>query len=142
MEAPHPVSTEKRTEQPAENRLETIPQPAPKYFTRNLSDVEPSFLARSFWRLADIYGPIFKLDLGSRSIVIVSSQELVNEVCDQDRFDKLVAFGLVELRSFLGNGLFTAETSDPGWWTAHRLLVPAFGPIAMRYGFPLLLHYA
>ena len=71
-----------------EGELQEIPQPPTKYFTGNLSELDPSFPAKSFWRLADIYGPIFKLDiLGSTSIVL-SSYDLISEVCgDQDRLE-------------------------------------------------------
>ena len=76
--------------QPTHGELQEIPQPSPKYFKRNLSEIDPSFLAKSFWRLADVYGPIFKLDMIARTIIVASSYELINELCDQDRFDKSV----------------------------------------------------
>ena len=33
------------------------------------------------------------------------------------------------IRDFAGDGLFTAKTEEPNWAKAHRLLMPAFGPI-------------
>lgn len=36
----------------------------------------------------DLYGSIYKVNLGGPRIV-VGNQELVNEVCDQDRFKKV-----------------------------------------------------
>lgn len=36
------------------------------------------------------------------------------------------------MRSFAGDGLFTARESEPNWTLAHRILVPAFGPVAIK----------
>jgi cytochrome P450/NADPH-cytochrome P450 reductase len=46
--------------------------------------------------------------------VFVSGPDLVDEVCDDTRFDKKVGGGLASLReSGGGAGLFTADTDDP-----------------------------
>lgn len=57
--------------------------------------------------------------------------ELLNELCDETRFQKLIGPILTELRHGLGNGLFTAYT-DTDWEHAHRILVPAFGPMQLH----------
>jgi len=36
----------------------------------------------------------------------------------------------------MGDGLFTAFTNDPQWIIAHRILIPALGPLAIRGMFP------
>ena len=36
------------------------------------------------------------------------------------------------MRDFAGDGLFTAWTEEPNWGAAHRILMPAFGPAALR----------
>jgi cytochrome P450 / NADPH-cytochrome P450 reductase len=41
-----------------------------------------------------------------------------------------------------GKGLFTAETSDPEWGKAHRILMPAFGPQSVRDYFGPMLDIA
>ena len=71
----------------------------------------------------ELYGPIFKLKLGEDRIFI-GSQELVNEVCDQDKFAKVPGGVLEEVRALTGDGLFTAFKGEMNWWKAHRLLVP------------------
>ena len=43
---------------------------------------------------------------------------------------------------FVGDGLFTAYTDEPNWAKAHRILVPAFGPIAIRGMFDRMLDIA
>ena len=91
----------------------SIPGPSPSYFTGNVKDIDPSFLIRSFWNLADIYGPIFKLTLPGRSVVVVSNYEFINEVCNEERFEKFVAGPLNEVRALTGDGLFTAHQHEP-----------------------------
>ncbi|MCU1533153.1 MAG: cytochrome [Arthrobacter sp.] len=77
--------------------------------------------------VAEQYGPIVRFEFFNRSIVAVSSQELVNEVCDESRFGKVLGNALRQVRLFTGDGLFTAETQEPNWQKAHRILMPAFG---------------
>jgi len=57
---------------------------------------------------------------------------LYDELCDEKRFTKSVDFQLKEVRHGLGEGLFTADTIEDSWKLAHRLLIPAFGPLAIR----------
>jgi cytochrome P450/NADPH-cytochrome P450 reductase len=56
---------------------------------------------------------------------------LTAEVCDETRFEKLIGPIMTSLRAGLGNGLITAPT-DGKWEHAHRVLVPAFGPFALK----------
>ena len=118
-----------------QTKEEPIPQPPPSLLLRNFGEMDPTFPSRSFQRLADLYGEIYQLDLGRR-VVVLSSQRLINEVCDQDRFHKDISRTLVEVRALTGDGLFTSAHEDgavikreENWWKAHRLLVPAFGPL-------------
>src|SRR5262249_18803213 len=69
---------------------------------------------------------------GGRGLVVVSSRELVDEVCDETRFDKKVHAPLEQIRALAGDGLFTAHTGEPNWGKAHRILMPAFSPVAIR----------
>ncbi|WP_367301614.1 cytochrome P450, partial [Arthrobacter globiformis] len=68
-------------------------------------------------------------------MIAVSSQELVNEICDETRFGKVLGISLRQVRDFIGDGLFTAETEEPNWQKAHRILMPAFGPKALTQMF-------
>ena len=68
-----------------------IPRPPGRLFVGNLFDVDVSRPIESLSDLARTYGPIFQMVLpGGRSIVIASGYELVNELCDESRFDKKV----------------------------------------------------
>jgi cytochrome P450/NADPH-cytochrome P450 reductase len=82
--------------------------------------------------LAKEYGPIFKLALPGTELLMVSSRELVDELCDETRFDKQLTPVLLQVRNFAGDGLFTSRTEEPNWGAAHRILMPAFGPAALR----------
>ncbi|KAK4626456.1 Bifunctional cytochrome P450/NADPH--P450 reductase [Fulvia fulva] len=115
------------------NGCEPIPQPPQHLYglLGNLPDIDPAFPIKEVWRLAQLYGPIMRLNLNGDHIY-VSSRELVNEVCDEKRFHKHIGQVLKEVRALLGDGLFTAFPKEPNWGRAHRMLVPAFGPIGIR----------
>ena len=102
-------------------RLEPIPHPPGHVFVGNLFDLDASHPVESLMDLARKYGPIYELEvLGSGSRVIVSSHELVDELCDESRFDKMLGPGLKAIAEGPADrGLFTSETSDP------NLCVPA-----------------
>jgi cytochrome P450/NADPH-cytochrome P450 reductase len=92
---------------------EPIPQPPVHWFTKNISEIDPTFPVSSAWRLAAIYGEIFKLDLITHDSVFISSHELINEVMDEDRFEKTIQGTLKETRALLGDGIFTAYQNEP-----------------------------
>jgi cytochrome P450/NADPH-cytochrome P450 reductase len=109
-----------------------IPQPHPTPLLGNLPDVDAEKGVLGLMELAREYGPIYRLELPGADIVVVGSQELVDELCDERRFDKTLHRSLRQVRDFAGDGLFTAWTDEPNWGAAHRILMPAFGPAALR----------
>ena len=75
--------------------------------------------------------------------LLVSGPELVDEICDDARFDKKIGGGLSVLqRGPAGAGLFTAETDDPLWVRAHNVLMTPFSLQAMRDYMPKMLDVA
>lgn len=65
--------------------------------------------------------------------MFISTYELVDEICDEERFTKVVTAGLREIRNGVQDGLFTADyPGEDNWAIAHRVLVPAFGPLMIR----------
>ena len=62
----------------------------------------------------------------------MSSHELLDELCDEKRFTMIVAGPLNEVRNGIHDGLFTAHPGEHNWGVAHRILVPAFGPLSIR----------
>ncbi|KAE8153962.1 cytochrome P450 [Aspergillus avenaceus] len=112
-----------------------VPIPGPKSIPilGNILAINPEEPERSFFRLADFYGPIFRLHLAGESRVFVGNYDLVNEVCDEERFTKAVTAGLRQLRNGVHDGLFTADyPGEENWAAAHRVLIPAFGPLVIR----------
>lgn len=79
-----------------------------------------------------IIGEIFSFTILGKRRVVISSVALMNEVCNEQRFSKMVSAGLNEVRNGTHDGLFTAHRGEHNWEVAHRVLVPAFGPLNIR----------
>jgi cytochrome P450 len=77
-------------------------------------------------------GPIFTRKLPGMELVFVSGIDLVTELNDEKRFEKHIDLGVRNLRAVLGDGLITAENTEPNWQLAHDILQPAFTQEAMR----------
>ena len=112
--------------------MHAIPQPRPYPVLGNILDLDPKAPVQSLMRLARRHGPIFRLVFPSQTLTVIGSHELCADACDESRFDKHVHGVLKHIRDFAGDGLFTAHTTEPNWGKAHRLLLPAFSPLAMR----------
>jgi cytochrome P450/NADPH-cytochrome P450 reductase len=122
--------------------IKRIPQPKIYPIVKNLPELDVEAPIQSLMRLANQYGGIYKMQLGDQTVIILSDPDLVNEVCDESRFDKKVHKPLHKLRDLGGDGLFTAYTHEINWEKAHRILVPAFGPGAIKTMFPQMLDVA
>lgn len=85
-----------------------------------------------FLTLFHYQGPIYQLELNGKREILVGSQALVNELCDERRFVKCIPGGLEHLRPAVSDGLFTAYHGEEAWGIAHRILMPAFGPTKIR----------
>ena len=118
---------------------ETIPQPRPYPVVGNLFDLRPPNPVQSLMGLARQFGPIYRMRLPDRKFVVLSSQALVNEVCDETRFQKNLSPALRNVRAFGGDGLFTSWTHEPNWRKAHNILLPNFSQQAMHGYFPMMV---
>ena len=56
--------------------------------------------------------------------MVIANQALMDEVCDEKRFTKIVAGPLKEIRNGVEDGLFTAHQGEHNWDVAHRVLMP------------------
>jgi cytochrome P450 / NADPH-cytochrome P450 reductase len=81
---------------------------------------------------ADGPAPLFRLSTLGNSIVVLTSVALLEEVCDESRFQKQVFAGVKNLRAAVHDGLFTAYEGEHNWDLAHRILLPVFGPTKIR----------
>jgi len=120
----------------------TVPQPPTRPIVGNIGELDSAAPIQSMMKLAKTYGPIYKLTIFGKDMYVVSSQELVDELSDEKRFQKRIHGPLKEIRAFAGDGLFTAYNSEPNWAKAHRLLMPAFGPLGVRSMFDRMVDIA
>jgi cytochrome P450/NADPH-cytochrome P450 reductase len=135
--------TERKGDQPMTHQdLLPIPQPPEKPFLGNLLEFDRVSPVQGLVKLANRYGPIFQLKVRGRRLIVVSGFTLVDELCDQSRFDKTVDGALQKVRAFTGNGLFTAHTNDPDWSKAHNILLPNFSHRAMESYHAMMLDVA
>ncbi|KAK3338569.1 putative bifunctional P-450:NADPH-P450 reductase [Neurospora tetraspora] len=121
-----------------ETKPETVPIPGPPGLplVGNAFDIDTEFPLGSMLNFANEYGEIFRLNFPGRNTVFVGSQKLIHELCDEKRFHKTVSSALNEVRHGIHDGLFTARIDEPNWGIAHRILMPAFGPMAIQNMFP------
>ena len=76
-----------------EVHLEPIPRPPGHLLVGNLFDLDAAHPIESLMDLARNTGPSFELAVPGGSRVIVSGFELVDELCDESRFDKKLGPG-------------------------------------------------
>ncbi|MEW1718243.1 cytochrome P450 [Streptomyces sp. NPDC093109] len=99
-------------------------------------------LVRATLERARTYGPNFFQRVGDHDQLFASGLGLVTELADEQRFAKLVGPALLNVREFVGDGLFTAFNDEPNWAKAHDLLMPAFALGSMRRYHPVMLRVA
>ncbi|CEN59881.1 hypothetical protein ASPCAL02322 [Aspergillus calidoustus] len=109
-----------------------IPEPAGLPFIGNVGTIDQEFPLGSMVALAEEHGEIYRLRFPGRTVVVVSTHALVNETCDEKRFRKSVNSALAHVREGVHDGLFTARMGELNWEIAHRVLMPAFGPLSIR----------
>ena len=123
--------------------LDSVPGPRGLPILGNALDIDAASPIEGLMKLAREYGPIFKLSVPGGVRLFLSGANLVDEVCDDARFDKRVGGGLTNLsKGSLGSGLFTADTADPLWRRAHNILLAPFSLQSMRDYMPMMLDVA
>ncbi|PSR72167.1 hypothetical protein PHLCEN_2v11959 [Hermanssonia centrifuga] len=107
-----------------------IPSPPTVPFLGYAASIDKEVPLNSFNLLAKQYGEIYELNMFGRKLIIISSQNLVNEVSDEKRFRKMISPWVWEVRSAIGDALFTADVpKETNWYIAHRILMPAFSTL-------------
>ncbi|HEX6757631.1 MAG TPA: cytochrome P450 [Propionibacteriaceae bacterium] len=122
---------------------EDFPGPHGLPFLGNVREIDLARPIESLMSLAREYGPILKLTSPAGISVVVSGVDLVSEICDDARFDKVITAGLSILAEGpVDAGLFTAHTDDPMWGRAHGILMAPFSMQAMRDYMPAMIDIA
>jgi cytochrome P450 / NADPH-cytochrome P450 reductase len=124
------------------NKLSPIPHPPKKPVVGNMLSLDFTAPVQHLARLVKELGPIFWLDMMGAPLVIVAGHDLVDELSDEKRFDKAVRGSLRRVRAVGGDGLFTADTSEPNWSKAHNILMQPFGNRAMQSYHPSMVDIA
>ncbi len=120
-----------------------IPGPKPLPLIGNLRDMPSGQMMQSLLELSKQYGPMFVLQAGDGPRDIASGLDMIDDLCDDTRFVKYVGAGQRELRkSQESAGLFTADSDDPLWKSAHDILLPAFSQRAIRAYVPMMVDIA
>jgi cytochrome P450 / NADPH-cytochrome P450 reductase len=127
---------------PSKNKLNPIPHPPMKPVVGNMLSLDSTAPVQNLARLAKELGPIFWMDMMGAPLVVVSGHDLVDELSDEKRFGKVVRGPLRRVRSIGGDGLFTADTTEPNWSKAHNILLQPFGNRAMQSYHPSMVDIA
>ncbi len=112
--------------------LTKIPSPPRQPIIGNLPQLYGSNTIQKLVKLADDFDGIYSVKLPGATFYVVTKYELVDEICNEKKFRKVVSGVLGELRNVVGDALFTAQTHEPNWQKAHNILMPGFGMPAMK----------
>src|SRR3954462_11562395 len=124
------------------NKLNPIPHPPKKPVVGNMLSLDSAAPVQDLVRLSKELGPIYWLDMMGAPLVIVSGHDLIDELSDEKRFAKAVRGALRRVRAVGGDGLFTADTTEPNWSKAHNILLQPFGNRAMQSYHPSMVDIA
>ena len=134
--------SEQRIDTRDEPRIERMPEPTRRPVIGNMLAIDKDEPLQGLMEMTRDLGGIFRLDMMGTPIVIVSDPDIVEELCDETRFDKAVRGALRRVRAIGGDGLFTGATQDPNWQKAHHILLPTFAQRAMENYLPMMLDVA
>ena len=119
--------------------VDDIPGPKGKPIVGNMFDVPPQRTIVTLMELTRKFGPMIRLRTPAGDRFATSGLAMIDDLCDDERFDKLVGDGQKAVRSFgRSAGLFTSDTDDPNWSKAHNILLPNFSQQAMRDYVPMM----
>lgn len=119
--------------------VDDIPTPKGVPVLGNMFTVPTDQTITTLMELVREYGPMVRLRTPIGDRFIASGLPMIDDLCDDERFDKIVAGGQKAIRSVgVSSGLFTSDTDDPNWSKAHNILLPNFSTQAMRDYVPMM----
>jgi cytochrome P450/NADPH-cytochrome P450 reductase len=85
-------------------------------------------------RQFDRFGPLVEISLLGKIIVGTNDPNIAEIFAKESEYftKKITKSGLGEVKEFAGQGLFTTDTDEMDWQLAHKLLMPAFSPRAIK----------
>ncbi|KAI7889438.1 cytochrome P450 [Mucor mucedo] len=112
---------------------DVIPGPACLPFVGSLYEMLPN-LTEGWNRQFAKHGPLVEINIFGRKIVGTNDPQIAEIFVKESEYftKKVTSTGLNEIKAFAGQGLFTTDTDDMDWKLAHKLLMPAFSPRAIK----------
>jgi cytochrome P450 len=123
-------------------RFDDLPGPRAWPLVGNALQVQVEQIHLDFERWSKLYGALYKVQLGTRKMLVISDHEIINAVMKDRPEGFSRPEGLRDIVREMGieNGLFTAEGQQ--WHAQRRMVMSAFSPSHVRAYFPLLLKVA
>jgi cytochrome P450 / NADPH-cytochrome P450 reductase len=110
-----------------------LPGPSGLPLIGNILDIQDEVPLHALERMVDVYGPVYRLKLPGGEKAFCGGFKIFDELCDETKFFKVAPKNLQSLGRRPNKGLFTAPTEKhEDWGVAHRVLMPAFGPLAIQ----------
>jgi cytochrome P450 len=120
-------------------QIKDLPGPRGIPFFGNALQVNVSRIHLDMEQWARQYGPLFKLRLANRKVLVVADHELFSAVM-KDRpngFRRTPMVGIISAELGLPQGVFSAEGDD--WLRQRRMVMASFSPSHVRSYFPSLV---
>ncbi len=124
---------------PVLRRIRDLPGPRGWPLVGNALQVRPARIHQDVERWAREFGPVFRIRLGHRQVLVIADHELLSGVM-RDRPDGFMRSPLtsqVGAEMGLPSGLFSAEGDD--WRRQRRMVMASFAPGHVRAYFPSLV---
>jgi cytochrome P450 len=127
---------------PALRQFRDLPGPRGVPFFGNLLQVESTRLHLQLEQWCETYGPVFRLQLGRRQVVVVGDHALIAAVLRDrpDGFRRTTRFEHVWQEMGLPGGVFGATGDD--WKRQRRMVMASFDPAHVKRYFPSLQRVA
>ncbi|KAI8142033.1 cytochrome P450 [Fennellomyces sp. T-0311] len=111
---------------------DVIPGPRKLPFVGSVRELLPN-ISKGWMRMFDAYGPLVNINFVGVELYGTNDPAIAELfVKESEYFTKKIGFGLDEIKHFGGQGLFTTDSDDDDWKLAHKLLMPAFSPRAIK----------
>lgn len=103
--------------------------------------INPAMPVHSELALVDSLGALYKLNMGlGRELVVTTDHNVINDTSDEATWTKFLSSPFVLMRETMtGNGLLTANNSDPLWSKANDLIAPGFSREALVSYHPIMI---
>ncbi|KAI9255696.1 cytochrome P450 [Phascolomyces articulosus] len=115
-----------------EHIIDIIPGPRKYPFVGSIRELLPD-MTKGWMRMFHLYGPLVNINFLGNEIYSTNDPSIAEVFAkESEYFTKKIGLGLDEIKMFAGSGLFTSDTDDLEWKLAHKLLMPAFSPRAIK----------